>query len=170
MGPDSSMPKLLCVVGARPNFMKIAPILRALGDTAIAFRLIHTGQHYDVKMNQRFFEQLAIPRPDVDLEVGSASHAVQTAEIMRRFEAVVDEEQAHAVLVVGDVNSTIACALVAAKKGLKVIHGLRPGGGQKRAQGHPRGGRTSQFRPAYARGDQPGVDRSALGSAVHHRA
>ena len=128
MGSDPSMPKLLCVVGARPNFMKIAPILRALGDTIIDFRLIHTGQHYDVKMNQRFFEQLAIPQPDVDLEVGSASHAVQSAEIMRRFEAVVDEEQAQAVLVVGDVNSTIACALVAAKKGLKVIHveaGLR---------------------------------------------
>jgi UDP-N-acetylglucosamine 2-epimerase (non-hydrolysing) len=91
-------------------------------------RLIHTGQHYDVAMNQRFFEQLGIPTPDLDLEVGSASHAVQTAEIMRRFEPVVDAEQPAAVLVVGDVNSTLACALVAAKKGVANIHveaGLR---------------------------------------------
>ena len=78
--------------------------------------LVHTGQHYDVAMNQQFFEQLGIPKPDVDLEVGSASHAEQTAEIMRRFEPVIDAEKPSAVLVVGDVNSTIACALVAAKK------------------------------------------------------
>ena len=122
------MPKILCVVGARPNFMKIAPIMAALRRTALDARLVHTGQHYDVAMNQRFFEQLGIPNPDMDLEVGSASHAVQTAEIMKRFEPVVDAEQPAAVLVVGDVNSTIACALVAAKKGVKVVHveaGLR---------------------------------------------
>ncbi|MCP5195981.1 MAG: UDP-N-acetylglucosamine 2-epimerase (non-hydrolyzing) [Gammaproteobacteria bacterium] len=122
-------PKVLCVVGARPNFMKIAPIMAALRRTSrLDARLVHTGQHYDVEMNQRFFEQLGIPNPDIDLEVGSASHAVQTAEIMKRFEPVVDAEQPAAVLVVGDVNSTIACALVAAKKGVKVVHveaGLR---------------------------------------------
>jgi len=128
MTPDAAPAPLLCVVGARPNFMKMAPILRALSRLRIPWQLVHTGQHYDVRMNQRFFEQLAIPRPDMDLEVGSASHAQQTAEIMRRFEPLVDSSGAGAVLVVGDVNSTIACALVAAKKGLKVIHveaGLR---------------------------------------------
>ena len=122
-------PKILCVVGARPNFMKIAPIMAALRGTAkVNARLVHTGQHYDVEMNQRFFEQLGIPNPDIDLEVGSASHAVQTAEIMKRFEPVVEAERPVAVLVVGDVNSTIACALVAVKKGVKVVHveaGLR---------------------------------------------
>ena len=121
--------KILCVVGARPNFMKIAPIMAALRQTpGLDARLVHTGQHYDVEMNQRFFFFFSIPNPDIDLEVGSASHAVQTAEIMKRFEPVVDAEQPAAVLVVGDVNSTIACALVAAKKGIKVVHveaGLR---------------------------------------------
>lgn len=122
--------KILCIVGARPNFMKIAPIMRAFAARADVFdaRLVHTGQHYDVAMNQRFFEQLSIPNPDISLDVGSGSHAVQTAEIMRRFEPVLDTENPDAILVVGDVNSTIACALVAAKKGVKVIHveaGLR---------------------------------------------
>jgi UDP-N-acetylglucosamine 2-epimerase (non-hydrolysing) len=100
----------------------------AARDGAFDARLVHTGQHYDVDMNDRFFEQLRIPRPQVSLEVGSGSHAVQTAEIMKRFEPVLDQAQPRAVLVVGDVNSTIACALVAAKKGIKVIHveaGLR---------------------------------------------
>jgi UDP-N-acetylglucosamine 2-epimerase (non-hydrolysing) len=110
--------------------MKIAPIMAALhgAPRPLNARLVHTGQHYDVAMNQRFFEQLGIPRPDVDLEVGSASHAVQTAEIMLRFEPVLEAEKPSAILVVGDVNSTIACALVAAKKGVRVIHveaGLR---------------------------------------------
>ncbi len=121
--------KVLCVAGARPNFMKIAPVMAALRAVGgIAVRLVHTGQHYDVAMNRRFFEQLEIPLPDVDLEVGSHSHAVQTAEIMRRFEPVLDREDPAAVLVVGDVNSTIACALVAAKKDVPVAHveaGLR---------------------------------------------
>jgi UDP-N-acetylglucosamine 2-epimerase (non-hydrolysing) len=110
--------------------MKIAPIMRAFaarpGDFAPT--LVHTGQHYDVDMNERFFEQLRIPRPDVSLEVGSGSHAVQTAEIMKRFEPVLEQLRPQAVLVVGDVNSTIACALVAAKWGVKVVHveaGLR---------------------------------------------
>ncbi|MCK5480847.1 MAG: UDP-N-acetylglucosamine 2-epimerase (non-hydrolyzing) [Gammaproteobacteria bacterium] len=128
--PDSSPGAILCVVGARPNFMKIAPIIRAFRSDPdpIHTRLVHTGQHYDAEMNDAFFTQLQIPQPDIELEVGSASHAVQTAEIMRRFEPVVDAESPSAVLVVGDVNSTIACALVAAKKNIPVIHveaGLR---------------------------------------------
>ena len=121
---------IACVVGARPNFMKIAPIMAALrGDDRLPPAvLIHTGQHYDQDMKESFFRELGIPEPDVDLGVGSGSHAVQTAEIMRRFETVVDQLQPRAVLVVGDVNSTIACALVASKKQIPVIHveaGLR---------------------------------------------
>lgn len=119
---------ILCVVGARPNFMKIAPIMRAFAAGGVSARLVHTGQHYDPDMNQQFFAELGIPEPDVNLGVGSASHAVQTAEIMRRFEPVLDSHRPAAVLVVGDVNSTIACALVAVKKGIRVIHveaGLR---------------------------------------------
>src|SRR5690349_1075090 len=121
---------ILCVVGARPNFVKIAPLIRAMGGASppLPVRLVHTGQHYDPELNTQFFEALGIPDPDINLEVGSGSHAVQTAEIMRRFEPVVDQERPAAVLVVGDVNSTIACALVAAKKGVAVIHveaGLR---------------------------------------------
>lgn len=120
--------EVLCVVGARPNFMKIAPIMAAFAARPVQARLVHTGQHYDAAMSDGFFEQLGIPRPHVNLEVGSATHAVQTAEIMRAFEPVLDQEAPRAVLVVGDVNSTIACALVAAKKGVPVIHveaGLR---------------------------------------------
>jgi len=125
----SSAP-IICVVGARPNFMKIAPIIRALRAQPgkIPVCLVHTGQHYDAEMNDAFFTQLQIPHPDIELEVGSGSHAVQTAEIMKRFETVVEAESPVAVLVVGDVNSTIACALVAAKKNIPVIHveaGLR---------------------------------------------
>ena len=127
---SSTQPTLLCVVGARPNFMKIAPIMAAFNDAAISIRalLVHTGQHYDLAMNQRFFDQLAIPTPTINLDVGSGSHAQQTAEIMRRFEPIIDTEHADAVLVVGDVNSTVACALVAVKKGVAVFHveaGLR---------------------------------------------
>jgi UDP-N-acetylglucosamine 2-epimerase (non-hydrolysing) len=121
---------ILCVVGARPNFMKIAPLIRAMRDATppLPVRLVHTGQHYDPELNSQFFQALEIPDPDINLEVGSASHAVQTAEIMRRFEPVLDQERPAAVLAVGDVNSTLACALVAAKKGVAVIHveaGLR---------------------------------------------
>lgn len=123
-------PSILCVVGARPNFMKMAPIIAALNglDSKPTVRLLHTGQHYDVAMNHQYFEALGIPSPDINLDVGSGSHAVQTAEVMRRFEPVLDETQPSAVLLVGDVNSTIACALVAAKKSVPVIHveaGLR---------------------------------------------
>ena len=109
--------------------MKIAPIMKAMeGSEALEAMLVHTGQHYDNAMNNQFFAELGIPEPEVNLEVGSASHAVQTAEIMKRFEPVVDAEKPDKVLVVGDVNSTIACALVASKKGIPVVHveaGLR---------------------------------------------
>jgi UDP-N-acetylglucosamine 2-epimerase (non-hydrolysing) len=121
---------LLCVVGARPNYMKMAPLLRAFrsrADLAPAV-LVHTGQHYDPMLNDRLFEDLALPRPDINLGVGSGTHAVQTAEVMRRFEPVVDEHQPSCVVVVGDVNSTLACSLVAVKKGVPVAHveaGLR---------------------------------------------
>ncbi len=121
--------KIILVAGARPNFMKIAPLLRELqGQPSVTVRLVHTGQHYDEKMSRLFFDELQIPRPDVELEVGSASHAVQTAEVMKRFEPVVTAEQPDAVVVVGDVNSTVACALTAVKMGVPVAHveaGLR---------------------------------------------
>ncbi len=121
---------VICIVGARPNFMKMAPILRAFAAhvPAIPTLLVHTGQHYDKDMNDRLFEDLRLPRPDLNLEVGSGSHAVQTAEVMRRFEPVIDTYRPSCVLVVGDVNSTLACTLVAVKKGVPVVHveaGLR---------------------------------------------
>jgi UDP-N-acetylglucosamine 2-epimerase (non-hydrolysing) len=129
-GAQSAGRPILCVVGARPNYMKMAPIIRALAarGNAVPPLLVHTGQHYDPSMNESFFTALGMPRPVVNLEVGSASHAVQTAEIMKRFEPIVDAHAPAAVLVVGDVNSTIACALVAAKRGFPVVHveaGLR---------------------------------------------
>ena len=122
--------RLLLVVGARPNFMKIAPIARHLErhTDIFEFTLIHTGQHYDAAMSEIFFGQLGIPRPDVDLEVGSDTHARQTAAIMAAFEPVVLDRRPDMVVVVGDVNSTIACALVASKLGVRVAHveaGLR---------------------------------------------
>jgi len=121
--------KLVLVAGARPNFMKIAPLMHALKDhPAIKTILVHTGQHYDVKMSGQFFKELNIPAPDINLEVGSASHAVQTARIMEGFEKVCLNELPDCVLVVGDVNSTAACTLVASKLGIKTIHyeaGLR---------------------------------------------
>ena len=121
--------KFVLVAGARPNFVKIAPLMREMKNhDGLEVRLIHTGQHYDEKMSRLFFEELEIPRPDIDLEVGSASHAVQTAEVMKRFEPVLAAESPHAVVVVGDVNSTLACALTAAKMGVRIAHveaGLR---------------------------------------------
>ena len=121
--------KLLLVAGARPNFMKIAPLMWEIQrrDDVDAF-LVHTGQHYDAKMSERFFTDLQIPRPDENLEVGSGSHAVQTAEVMKRFEPVLLRQKPDAVVVVGDVNSTLACALTAVKLGFPVAHveaGLR---------------------------------------------
>ena len=121
--------KIILVAGARPNFMKIAPLMHVLKDHAtIEAVLVHTGQHYDEKMSHSFFEQLNIPKPDMNLEVGSASHAIQTARIMEKFEAVCLSEQPDMILVVGDVNSTAACSLVASKLHIKVCHyeaGLR---------------------------------------------
>ncbi len=123
------MIKVVCVCGARPNFMKIAPLMRAFEKSgSFETFLVHTGQHYDENMSRQFFDELEIPRPDVNLEVGSGSHAEQTAEIMKRFEPIVLERKPDYVLVVGDVNSTIACGLVAVKLGIKLIHveaGLR---------------------------------------------
>lgn len=128
--PRAAMGPILCVVGARPNFMKMAPILRALAahEPPLPSLLLHTGQHYDQEMNGQLFEDLGLPRPDINLEVGSGSHAVQTAEVMRRFEPALDAHRPACVVVVGDVNSTVACTLVAAKKGVPVVHveaGLR---------------------------------------------
>ena len=122
------MKPILCVVGARPNYMKMAPILRALAERSIPSMLVHTGQHYDAALSKLFFDELGMPQPDANLEVGSGSHALQTAEVMKRFEPLLLEERPAAVLVVGDVNSTLACALVAVKEGIPVAHveaGLR---------------------------------------------
>ena len=120
---------LAMVAGARPNFMKIAPLMKALaGDADFAVALIHTGQHYDDNMSGQFFRDLGIPQPDFHLEVGSASHAQQTAEVMKRIEPVLEKLRPTAIVVVGDVNSTAAAALVAKKLGIDVVHaeaGLR---------------------------------------------
>jgi UDP-N-acetylglucosamine 2-epimerase (non-hydrolysing) len=122
--------RILHVVGARPNYMKIAPIVREMAKHRPEFAqaLVHTGQHYDDNMSKVFFEELDMPRPDINLEVGSGSHAEQTAQVMMRFEPVVAKFKPDWVMVPGDVNSTLACALVAAKLGVKVAHveaGLR---------------------------------------------
>jgi UDP-N-acetylglucosamine 2-epimerase (non-hydrolysing) len=124
------MLKVINVAGARPNFMKVAPIVAAMNRRAKEFRhvLVHTGQHYDSAMSHAFFRDLEIPEPDIDLGVGSGSHAVQTAGVIQAFEPYVIAEKPDWVLVVGDVNSTVACALVCAKLGVKVAHveaGLR---------------------------------------------
>ena len=129
----------MIVVGARPNFVKAAPIIAALDDynehrspirqdpdvAPVEYVLVHTGQHYDEQMSDRFFEDLGLPLPNVNLGVGSGSHAAQTAEIMKRFEPIVLRERPDAIMVVGDVNSTLACSLVAAKTALKPT-GTRP--------------------------------------------
>lgn len=122
--------KVLHVVGARPNFMKIAPIKEEMSRYPSEFEqiLLHTGQHYDRRMSQEIFEDLGLPRPDVDLGVGSGSHAQQTSQIISRFEPVVQEHRPDWVIVVGDVNSTLACAIVCCKLNIKVAHvesGLR---------------------------------------------
>lgn len=127
---DGKRGPILCVVGARPNYMKMAPLLGAFSARADlpGAVLVHTGQHYDWLMNDQLFRDLGLPPPDVNLEVGSGSHALQTAEIMRRFEPVVDDYAPSCVVVVGDVNSTLACSLVAVKKRFPVVHveaGLR---------------------------------------------
>lgn len=121
--------RILCVAGARPNFMKLGPLVAALErDPDFSPFIVHTGQHYDDQMSGQFFRDLGLPDPKCNLSVGSGSQAQQTAEIMKRFEPVVLEEKPDAIVVVGDVNSTMACALVAKKLGVRVIHveaGLR---------------------------------------------
>ncbi|MGD0653468.1 MAG: UDP-N-acetylglucosamine 2-epimerase (non-hydrolyzing) [Thermoguttaceae bacterium] len=121
--------RITCVVGARPNFMKVTPILAyAAGLPDVRCRLIHTGQHYDERMSALFFTELELPKPDSYLGVGSGSHAVQTASVILKFEDELNAHHADLVLVVGDVNSTLACALVAVKKHIPVAHveaGLR---------------------------------------------
>jgi UDP-N-acetylglucosamine 2-epimerase (non-hydrolysing) len=129
--------KLLVIAGARPNFMKVAPLIKSIrgrngkADQSVVevnYRLVHTGQHYDERMSQVFFGELGIPEPDINLGVGSGSHAVQTANVMTRFESVCESEKPDWIVVVGDVNSTLACTLVGAKMGIRVAHveaGLR---------------------------------------------
>ncbi|HOY15833.1 MAG TPA: UDP-N-acetylglucosamine 2-epimerase (non-hydrolyzing) [Haliscomenobacter sp.] len=123
--------KILNIVGARPNFMKVAPLHRAFQRQAeLESKIVHTGQHYDAKMSEVFFTQLELPNPDYFLGIGGGSHTQQTAKIMLAFEEVLQKEQPDLVLVVGDVNSTIACALVAVKMNIPVAHveaGLRSG-------------------------------------------
>ncbi len=129
--------KVIIIAGARPNFMKVAPIIKhirtravdpACNKVSVTYKLVHTGQHYDEKMSDIFFRELGIPAPDINLEVGSGSHAVQTANVMTKFEPVCEQEKPDWVVVVGDVNSTLACTLVCSKLGIKVAHveaGLR---------------------------------------------
>jgi len=129
--------KVVIIAGARPNFMKVAPIIKSIRNrledpsrngSRVTYRLVHTGQHYDEKMSDIFFTELGIPAPDINLEVGSGSHAVQTANVMTKFEPVCEQEKPDWVVVVGDVNSTMACTLVCSKLGIKVAHveaGLR---------------------------------------------
>jgi UDP-N-acetylglucosamine 2-epimerase (non-hydrolysing) len=121
--------KVFLVAGARPNFMKIAPIYRASRKVAgVNCQIVHTGQHYDYEMSQAFFEDLEIPKPTYFLDAGSGSHAVQTAKIMVAFEKICEKERPDLVMVVGDVNSTLACSIVAKKLLIKVTHveaGLR---------------------------------------------
>jgi UDP-N-acetylglucosamine 2-epimerase (non-hydrolysing) len=125
--------KIAVVAGARPNFMKVAPLVEALkhhqaSKPDLEILLVHTGQHYDEQMSRAFFNDLGLPRPDVDLEVGSGTHAEQTGRVMIAFEALLFERKPDWVVVVGDVNSTVACALAAKKLGIRVAHveaGLR---------------------------------------------
>ncbi len=126
-----TLPVVFLVAGARPNFMKIAPIVRALkAHGGMIFKIIHTGQHYDRDMNDVFFEELGIPEPDIFMAAGGGSHAQQTAKIMVAFEELCQAERPDVVIVVGDVNSTLACSIVAKKLNIRVAHveaGLRSG-------------------------------------------
>ncbi|MFN2302022.1 MAG: UDP-N-acetyl glucosamine 2-epimerase, partial [Gammaproteobacteria bacterium] len=118
------------IAGARPNFMKIAPIVDALRDSPLDFRIVHTGQHYDRAMSQAFFDELGIPEPDVNLGVGSGTQAEQTAGIMVGYERVLSESPSDLCVVVGDVTSTLACSIAARKLGVPVAHvegGIRSG-------------------------------------------
>jgi UDP-N-acetylglucosamine 2-epimerase (non-hydrolysing) len=125
--PDPTRKRILHVVGARPNFMKVAPLMRAMSGQFEQV-LVHTGQHYDDAMSDVFFRELGMPAPDVNLEVGSGTHAQQTAQVIARFEAPLLDYKPDWIIVPGDVNSTVACALVAVKLGIPVAHleaGLR---------------------------------------------
>lgn len=121
--------KIVSVVGARPNFMKVAPFCRALkAHKGVKHVLVHTGQHYDVKMSEQFFKELGIPKPDVNLGIGSGSHAEQVGRTMIEFEKVLKKERPDWVVVLGDVNATCACSITAKKEHVKVAHieaGLR---------------------------------------------
>jgi len=129
--------KVLIIAGARPNFMKVAPLIKCIRErdekklwngVSLEYCLVHTGQHYDEKMSDIFFSELGISAPDINLGVGSGSHAIQTASVITKFESVCEKEKPDWVVVVGDVNSTMACTLVCAKMGIKVAHveaGLR---------------------------------------------
>lgn len=127
------MKKIVLVAGARPNFMKIAPLIEAIKakkSTGLTYSLVHTGQHYDAKMSEEFFEQLGIPEPDVNLEAGGGTQAEQTGAIMTRFEKYLTENPCDIILVVGDVTSTLACSIVAKKLVIPVAHvegGIRSG-------------------------------------------
>ena len=121
-------PLVVHVTGARPNFPKAAPVLAALGEQPVEQLLVHTGQHYDDKMSDVFFRQLGIPKPDVNLGVGSGSHGRQTAKVMEALEELFEDRRPDMVIVYGDVNSTVAAALVASKMGIAIAHveaGLR---------------------------------------------
>src|SRR6267143_3238746 len=144
---------ILSLVGARPNFMKLAPLDRALQERRdIRHVTVHTGPHYDVVMSEAFFEDLGIPQPQYNLGVGSGSHAQQTATIMQRFEPIAMAERPDLVLVYGDVNSTVAAALVSAKLGLQVW---------------PRGSGFAKRRLEHAGGNQSGRHGPSLAPAVH---
>ena len=121
--------RIFNVVGARPNFMKIAPLLAEMRKhSELSPVLVHTGQHYDYQMSQVFFDQLGVPQPDYNLDVGSGTHHAQTADVMKRFGELVERDRPDLIVVVGDVNSTMACALVAAKETIPLAHveaGLR---------------------------------------------
>src|ERR1700758_2417728 len=121
--------RILSVVGARPNFMKVAPVVEELRRVpGLEHCLVHSGQHYDDKLSGKFFQELNLPQPDINLQVGSGSHAWQTAEVMKRLEPVLQDFHPDLVIVVGDVNSTMAAALTAAKLGIRLAHieaGLR---------------------------------------------
>ncbi len=131
MSTPKPPPMVHLVAGARPNFMKIAPMVRALrAHGGLAWKLVHTGQHYDREMNEVFFDELGIPTPDVQFQCGGGSHASQTARVMEAFEAHCQNDRPDAVVVVGDVNSTLACGIVARKAGIPLAHveaGLRSG-------------------------------------------
>ena len=135
MSSTQNGPLIDIIAGARPNFMKIAPIIRAIEarqqvGSALRWRLVHTGQHYDARMSADFFDQLNIPKPDVNLEVGSGTQAEQTAAIMVRYEQLLTKQRSSLCLVVGDVTSTMACAIVAQKLCVPVAHveaGIRSG-------------------------------------------